>query len=74
MRQRIHAEIRRGTILIDTTGSRIAQVNALSVIETADVRFGQPARISATVQLGRGDVINIEREAELSGPIHSKGI
>ena len=74
IRQRIHTDIRRGTILIDTIGSRIAQVNGLSVIEMADVRFGQPARISATVQLGRGDVINIEREAELSGPIHSKGV
>lgn len=74
IRRRVHADIRRGTILIDTKGSRIAQINGLSVVEIADVRFGQPTRISATVQLGRGDVINIEREAELSGPIHSKGV
>lgn len=74
MRQRVHGEIRRGTILIDTTGSKVAQVNGLSVMQMADVRFGQPSRITATIQLGRGDVINIEREADLSGPLHSKGV
>ncbi len=74
LRSRTLDEIRRGTVLIDTTGAITAQVNGLSVIEMADVRFGQPARITATVRLGRGDVINIEREAELSGPIHSKGV
>ena len=74
LRSRALQEIRRGTVLIDTTGAVTAQVNGLSVIEFADVQFGQPARITATVRLGRGDVINIEREAELSGPIHSKGV
>jgi len=74
LRERIHDEIRRGTILIDTTGTKTAQVNGLSVIQLADVQFGQPSRITATVRLGRGDVVNIEREAELSGPIHSKGV
>ncbi len=74
LRARVHQEIRRGTILIDTTGARIAQVNGLSVLQLGDVRFGQPSRITATVRLGRGDLINIEREARLSGPSHSKGV
>jgi predicted ATP-dependent protease len=74
LRERIHNEIRRGTILIETAGARIAQVNGLSVLQMADARFGQPSRITATVRLGRGDVVNIEREVELSGPSHSKGV
>lgn len=74
LRERIHNEIRRGTILIETAGARIAQVNGLSVLQMADARFGQPSRITATVRLGRGDVINIEREVDLSGPSHSKGV
>ncbi len=69
-----NSEIRRGTILIETAGARIAQVNGLSVLQMADARFGQPSRITATVRLGRGDVIDIEREVELSGPSHSKGV
>lgn len=74
VRQHIHEEIQRGTILIDTSGFKVGQVNGLSVIQLADFRFGQPSRITATARLGRGDVINIEREVELSGPIHSKGV
>jgi len=74
IRSQSFQEIRRGTILIDTMGAVIAQVNGLSLVQMADVRFGQPSRITATVRLGRGDVIDIEREAELSGPIHSKGV
>ncbi len=74
LRERIHDEIRRGTILIETAGARIAQVNGLSVLQVADAKFGQPSRITATVRLGWGDVINIEREVELSGPSHSKGV
>ncbi len=74
MRERIHAGIRRGTIHIETEGQKIAQVNGLSVTQLADVRFGQPSRITATFRLGHGEVIDIEREAELSGPSHSKGV
>ncbi len=69
-----NSEIQRGTILIETAGAKIAQVNGLSVLQMADARFGQPSRITATVRLGRGDVIDIEREVELSGPSHSKGV
>lgn len=74
IRARLHEEIRRGTVMIATDGVTTAQVNGLSVIQMADVRFGQPSRITATARLGKGDVINIEREVELSGAIHSKGV
>lgn len=74
LRERVHEEIERGTLLIDTTGACVAQVNGLSVLQLADFRFGQPSRITATARLGRGEVVDIEREVELSGPIHSKGV
>ncbi len=74
IRERSHEEIRRGTVLIDTNGAKVAQVNGLTVLQFADVRFGQPCRITATARPGRGDLINIEREVDLSGPIHSKGV
>jgi predicted ATP-dependent protease len=64
----------RGTILIDTHGSQVAQVNGLSVLDLGNFRFGQPSRITATARLGQGQVINIERQAKLSGAIHSKGV
>lgn len=74
LRQRIHDEMARGTILIDTQSSRVAQVNGLSVLDLGNFRFGQPSRITATARLGQGQVINIERQAKLSGAIHSKGV
>jgi lon-related putative ATP-dependent protease len=74
LRHRIHEEIESGTILIDTQGSQVAQVNGLSVIDLGNFRFGQPSRITATARLGPGEVINIERQAKLSGAIHSKGV
>jgi lon-related putative ATP-dependent protease len=74
IRQRIYEEIQRGTILIDTQGERIGQINGLSVIELGNFAFGRPSRITARVSLGKGDVVDIEREVELGGPIHSKGV
>ncbi len=74
VREHIHEAIKRGNLLIDTDGQRAGQVNALSVIELGDFMFGQPSRISATVRVGEGDVIDIEREAELGGEIHTKGV
>lgn len=61
-------------ILIDTKGTGVGQVNGLSVINLGDISFGRPIRITATVNPGKGGVIAIEREAELSGPIHTKGV
>jgi lon-related putative ATP-dependent protease len=63
-----------GTILIDTQGEKVGQVNGLSVMELGDFTFGQPTRITASVRLGKGEVIDIEREVKLGGPIHSKGV
>jgi predicted ATP-dependent protease len=74
VRERVHEAIQRGIMLIDTDGETTAQVNGLSVIDLGNFRFAQPSRITATVRLGGGEVVDIEREAELGGPIHSKGV
>ena len=74
IRERVHEQVLRGTYLLETEGSRIAQVNGLSVIQLGDYAFGRPSRITATARLGSGKVIDIEREADLGGSIHSKGV
>lgn len=74
LKQRYYAEIQRDTILIDTTGEKLATVNGLAVIDMSNYRFAHPVRITATTRLGDGEVIDIEREAELGGAIHSKGV
>ncbi len=74
LRARIQEAILRETILIDTEGERVGQVNGLSVLQLGDFAFGRPSRITARVRLGSGEVVDIEREVELSGPIHSKGV
>ena len=66
--------IKRETLLIDTTGECVGQVNGLSVTDLGEYRFGHPVRITATTRVGKGDVIDIEREVELGGAIHSKGV
>jgi ATP-dependent Lon protease len=63
-----------GNILIDTKGKKVGQLNGLTVYEFQEYPFGKPTRITAKTSLGRKGIINIEREAELSGPIHNKGI
>lgn len=63
-----------GTLLVDTDGERVGQVNGLSVLHFGRVVFGQPTRITARVWLGEGEVIDIEREIDLGGPIHTKGV
>jgi lon-related putative ATP-dependent protease len=74
MRERIQEEILRGTLLIDTAGVQLGQVNGLSVIQLGDYAFGMPARISATARVGSGEVVDIQREADQGGPIHAKGV
>lgn len=59
---------------IDTSGEIIGQINGLTVVATAGIEFGEPSRITATVHYGDGDIIDIERKAELSGSIHTKGV
>jgi len=70
----IQQDIHRGTVLIDTDGEAVGQINGLSVFEIGKYSFGQPSRISASVHLGDGKIINIEREVDLSGSIHDKGV
>jgi lon-related putative ATP-dependent protease len=72
--RRLQEEIGRGTIRIETDGAEIGQVNGLSVISLGGLSFGNPSRISARVRLGRGEVVDIEREVALGGPLHSKGV
>ena len=74
IKENIQEAIQRGTILIATTEAVIGQVNGLSVIEMGGYAFGVPHRITARVRLGEGEVIDIEREVELGGPLHSKGV
>ncbi len=71
---RIVDAIQRETLLIDTAGERVGQVNGLSVVDLGEYRFGHPVRITATTRVGTGDVVDIEREVELGGAIHSKGV
>jgi len=73
-RDRIQEEIARGTIVIATRGAAVGQVNGLSIIELGGFAFARPSRITARVRLGGGTVMDIEREVELGGPIHSKGV
>ncbi|MCP4471723.1 MAG: AAA family ATPase [Gammaproteobacteria bacterium] len=73
-RELLQEQVLRGIRLIDTEGARVAQVNALSVLEAAGYRFGQASRITATARLGRSGIVDIEREAKLGGEIHSKGV
>ena len=72
--ERMREAILRDTVFIQTTGEAVGQINGLSVIELGDFMFGQPSRITAQVRTGKGEVVDIEREVELGGPIHSKGV
>lgn len=71
--ERLQQMIDDGTILIDTSEAVVGQVNGIAVYELGDYRFGRPSRITARVSLGRGQVMSIEREIQMSGKIHSKG-
>ncbi len=71
--EKIRELIAEGSLLIDAEGERIGQVNGLSVAALGDYAFGRPSRITATVAVGEGEVVNIDRETELSGPVHDKG-
>lgn len=73
-RTRLHEAILDDTLLIDTEGRQLGQVNGLVVIKAGDYTFGSPTRISATARMGSGTVIDIETEAKLGGAIHSKGV
>jgi ATP-dependent Lon protease len=74
----IEEEIRRlianGTLIVEIQGTRVGQINGLAVLDVGGYSFGRPSRVTATVALGQSGVINIEREARMSGSTHDKGI
>ncbi len=70
----LNEAVQRASLLIDRSGTAVGQVNGLFVYAVGPMQFGQPVRITATARLGDGQVVDIEREAELGGPIHSKGM
>ncbi|HTY99352.1 MAG TPA: AAA family ATPase [Rhodocyclaceae bacterium] len=74
LREKFHEEILRGQLLISTAGEHTGQINGLAVVALGEATFAHPVRITASVRLGDGEVIDIEREVELGGPIHSKGV
>ena len=74
IRDKVQESINRNSIFIDTEGKEVGQINGLSVAKIGNIMFGRPNRITARVQLGKGEIIDIEREVDMSGSIHSKGV
>ncbi|MHA2056871.1 MAG: Lon protease family protein [Candidatus Thorarchaeota archaeon] len=74
VQDKIQEMIDRGVILIDTEGEQVGQLNGLSVLSYGDIAFGSPTRITASVGVGRKGILDIEREANLGGPTHTKGV
>ncbi len=74
IKQAMLEQIDKGTILIDVEGERVGQINGLVVYNFSRTSFGKPSRITTQVRIGKGEFINIEREVDMSGPIHSKGV
>jgi lon-related putative ATP-dependent protease len=74
VREKALESITRDIMLIDSAGAKVGQINGLSVSEVGNFRFGRPTRITARIGLGTGKVVDIEREVELGGPLHSKGV
>ncbi|MCK9590968.1 MAG: AAA family ATPase [Methanoregula sp.] len=74
IQQKIQEFIERGVFLIDTEGTQIGQINGLSVMELGDFTFGRPSRVTASIAIGRDGIIDIERQAQLGGPTHTKGV
>jgi lon-related putative ATP-dependent protease len=74
LRDRAQETISRGIVLVDTEGEKVGQINGLSVLQLGAFAFGRPSRITARVRVGAGRVVDIEREAKLGGPLHSKGV
>ena len=72
--EKIEEMIERGSILVDTSGEKVGQVNGLAVLGTGDYMFGKPSRITTSIGAGKGGIIDIEREAEMGGPTHTKGV
>jgi len=74
VQMRLYEQIGEGTIMINVSGSAVGQINALTYIALGGHHFGMPSRITARTRIGKGEIIGIEREVKLSGPIHDKGV
>ena len=74
IQEKMQEMVERGSILVDTEGEKVGQVNGLAVLGLGDYAFGRPSRITASISVGRGGIIDIEREAEMGGPTHTKGV
>ncbi|MEE8455439.1 MAG: AAA family ATPase [Limibaculum sp.] len=74
VREKLHEQITRETVLIDTDGEAVGQINGLAVLQAGTLAFGKPSRITARVRMGSGKLVDIEREVEMGGPLHSKGV
>jgi lon-related putative ATP-dependent protease len=74
IRESLQEQILRGSVLIDTDGAKVGQINGLAVLQTGRFAFGKPSRITVRLRVGTGKVIDIEREVDLGGPLHSKGV
>ncbi|MCW8127269.1 Lon protease family protein [Microbulbifer halophilus] len=74
LQERLQEAMERDILMIDTAGEQVAQINGLAVTMLGDTAFGRPSRITATARLGSGKMVDIERETELGGALHSKGV
>jgi predicted ATP-dependent protease len=74
LQHKLYEQIEAGTLMINTEGEAVGQINALSVIAMGGYRFGTPSRVTARTRMGKGEIVDIQRKAELSGPIHAKGV
>lgn len=72
--QKLLELLENGTIMVDTQGTVVGQINGLSILDMGDYSFGKPSRITATTYVGKSGIVNIEREVEMSGTSHSKGV
>jgi lon-related putative ATP-dependent protease len=72
--EKLSEMIERGSILVDTEGEKVGQVNGLAVLGIGDYMFGKPSRITASIGLGKKGIIDIEKQAEMGGPTHTKGV
>ena len=74
IQERMTEQIKRGSVMIDTDGAVVGQINGLAVFEFGQVSFGKPSRITCLARMGSGEIIDIEREVDLGGPLHTKGV
>jgi predicted ATP-dependent protease len=72
--ERVQEQVKKDIFWVETTGSRVGQINCLSILQTGDHTFGKPGRITANVSMGKAGVVTIDRESDLSGKTHTKGV